>query len=213
MLPRPSMAGMPNEVLIEIFGHLQVSFNNYHRTNALLGILDPPATSKVWNPVHLQLVCRRWKELARPLFFRDQVTVDCRDQFALRRLANFLKKFDTVSFPRLVVLFVTSESGLNALSALDIVSSSRSRRESPTPLRLLASTPDWETMSDVVTNAAYCVFAPREDDTTRQGLGHPSDCRSLQSSIVSTEILTRTVCSNPTPVPSAWSTQTTFVSS
>ena len=86
MPPPPSplklLETVPNEILTEILRHLHQPFHFYHYSNALLGISNPTPGLRPWNPVGLQLVSRRWKHIARPLFYR-QVAFDARDEVTL----------------------------------------------------------------------------------------------------------------------------------
>ncbi|KAL7412396.1 hypothetical protein BDY24DRAFT_392783 [Mrakia frigida] len=77
-----NLDAFPNEILTEILRHLHQPFHFYHYSNALLGVSNPPPGSRPWNPIKLQLVCRRWKYVARPLFYR-QVAFNFRDEATL----------------------------------------------------------------------------------------------------------------------------------
>ncbi|KAL7412420.1 hypothetical protein BDY24DRAFT_392861 [Mrakia frigida] len=61
-----SLDYFPNETLSQILGYLHQPFHFYHYSLALLG---PSNQSRPWNPVELQLVSRRWKNVAQPLFY------------------------------------------------------------------------------------------------------------------------------------------------
>lgn len=77
------------EVLTQILGHLHQPFHFHNYANALLGSGGAPPSTRPWNPVGLQLVCRRWRALAQPLFYR-QIALDCRHPDALETLADDL---------------------------------------------------------------------------------------------------------------------------
>ena len=81
----------PDEVLEQILGHLHQPFHFHNYSTALLGVDAVPRSLCPWNPVGLQLVCRRWAALARPMFYR-QLALDGRNLTALSRLSDLLKE-------------------------------------------------------------------------------------------------------------------------
>ena len=144
---------------MQIFGYPQDSYNDYHRSNALSGVSDPPKGSAVYNPANFQLVCRRWKEIARPIFYGDQVAVDHRERFAFRKLVRTLRDDPKLPFPRLIVLIVTDPEWVD-LCALWL---SRPKES----LNVLASLPDWKMVDSGDISFNLCnsaVVAPRNDD-------------------------------------------------
>ena len=92
--PPTTLDTLPNQILTEILHHLHQPFHFYHYSNALLGITDPPPESRPWNPVGLQLVCRRWREIARPLFYH-QVAFNADNTTALERANAALERDPT----------------------------------------------------------------------------------------------------------------------
>lgn len=84
------MIKCPTEVLGQILGHLHQPYHYHHYALALLGEVVHPCEPAPWNPIRLQSVCRKWRALARPLFYR-QVALDVQDPPALDKLAAILE--------------------------------------------------------------------------------------------------------------------------
>ena len=80
----------PNEILSLIFGHLHQPYHYHHYSNALQGITAPaPPGLTPWNPVGLQLVCRRWRALAQKPFY-SQVALPVRDANSMELLVEMV---------------------------------------------------------------------------------------------------------------------------
>lgn len=112
---------MPEELLTEIFGYLQRCYNLYRRSNAFLGILNPPQPDQVWNPVGLQLVNRRWRAVARPLYYREQVALRCTAEHGTLELIRTLKGDQSILFPPIMVLMVADRYSLDQIVLPDLV--------------------------------------------------------------------------------------------
>lgn len=164
LLVKASAEGVPDEVLLEVFGYLQDDYNRFHRENALHGIIDPSPESRPCNPAGLQLVCRRWTELARPLFYRDQVAVDCGNSNAFATLCGVIGSDLALPLPRLIVLFLPGNLlRFGPLQAIGRQSRSGYRNGTRNTLRVLASTPRWDSLAAELYSFSSCVIAPRDD--------------------------------------------------
>lgn len=159
-LIKVSAEGVPDEVLLEIFGLLQDTYNRFHRENALRRVIDPPSGSRPWLPAGLQLVCRRWRDLARPLFYRDQVAVDCRNPFFLAKLAKLARTLeidDALPFPRLLVLFSDEKPDTDQVRRV------QNANKASTPIKVIASTSSWNSFDSGVLGMSSCIVVPRDD--------------------------------------------------
>ena len=148
-----------------IFVHLQNSYNEYRRLNAFRGIVAPLPDDRVWNPIGLQLVCLKWRGIAQPLYYNDQVALECtaeRGTVHLIETLDFLKETTSILIPRTVVLMVTDAYSMDLI---DLSALARLQGQ----LQVLASTPIEEDMScasGLVSKLAVCnscVISPRGD--------------------------------------------------
>ena len=159
-------ASAPVEIFREIFVHLQNSYNEYRRLNAFCGIVTPLPDDRVWNPVGLQLVCRRWRGIAQPLYYNDQVALECTAKRGTVELICILDSNLNIPVPRSIVLMVTDDY---AEELVDL-KSLRRRQGQTDRLKVLASTPaDWDPMRAVnlvsklaVCSSSSCVISPRD---------------------------------------------------
>lgn len=90
------MGRCPDEVLGRVLGHLHQPFHYHSYSNVLLGTTTVP---KPWNPVGLQLVCRRWRRIARPQFYR-QLSLNVRNTRSLAVLEVALRTDDFMEYIR-----------------------------------------------------------------------------------------------------------------
>lgn len=160
-------ASAPDEIFRMIFVHLQNSYDEYRRLNAFRGIVAPSPDDRVWNPIGLQLVCLKWRGIAQPLYYNDQVALECtaeRGTVQLTETLEFLKETTSIPIPRTIVLMVTDAYSMDLidLSALAQLQSQ---------LQVIASIPigdavDTACASELVSKLAvgnFCVISPRGD--------------------------------------------------
>ena len=109
----------------------------------------------------LQLVCRQWKDIAQPIFYREQV--HCESE-RTSQLVRTLEGNSSIPFPRLFIVLVTDMNSIE-LAGLRRIGDSRERQ----PLTVLASVPNWKVASMLGTQFSYCtscVLLPRDDTVT-----------------------------------------------
>ena len=161
-----SDAAVPTEILDEIFGHLQRPYNEYRLSKVLSGTSASPSRHKVWDPISLQLVCRRWKEISQNLFYRDQVAVECTAQRGTLELIRILDSNLKIPVPRSIVLMVTDDYAEELVDLRSL----RRRQGQTDRLKVIASTPtDWDPFRAVnlvsklaIYSSSSCVISPRD---------------------------------------------------
>lgn len=168
---------VPEEVWREIFRQLQGAYNDYRRYNALAGIVDPPSDTKVWDPVALQLVCRRWKELAQPMYYREQVALSCDGDDRTFQLLRTLGDNPKTPYPRRFVLMVSDVRSFR-VAQLRIAGHGRRSETEPLapPLQIVASVPCFETTTQAalignqLSHCTSCVISVRGDVITKRAV-------------------------------------------